>query len=343
MTTLAPDLIVPPPGWKPSDFGGIGSTEDASDWLAEADGLSEVRAMTPRREKLLRSFAALGAGRLPRGGAGSFASYDAIVNALTLGQAYPFDFYKIAPSASQGIAGLWQSLWTATGTPGAGSAPAGTPGAATSDTVGGMTFPAPGGGQNKFAVSFGAVANQNCVLAVSDRLCGVGAVTTASTGSKTISSAAISRYSSNTTALNNEAWMEETTASSATAAILRLDSYTSGDGTAAQDAVASLTTPAAATVATWAGKFPLKAGKPGIQAASTWNVGTASTSGAANFVISRPLFYLPLVSSVWNERDLVLQLLALPQIFDAATLDFKILAPSGVTTTVWGNLRLVYG
>lgn len=328
--------------FTPSDLGGIASTEEAADWLTEANELDRgIR--TPYREKILKSFARVGAGMVPRGGAGSFTSYDAMINAMTLGQTYPYDFYKIAGSASQGTAGLWQTLWTATGTPGAGAAPAGTPGAAMADTAGGMLFPAPGGSQNKFMVTFGGTANQNAVLLVSDRLCGVGAVTTASTGSKTVSSATLTRYSGNTTALNNEVWLEETTASTTTAAIVRLDSYTSGDGTAAQDAVGTLTTPAAATVITWTGKFPLKAGKSGVQAISTMNVGTASTAGVVNVVISRPLAYLPIISSTWNERDMVLQLTSLPQIFDAATLDFKILVGSGVTTTVWGSTRLAYG
>lgn len=324
------------------DLPGINSSEAAEDWMLEAQRL-ERGVATPRSERILKSWRDVGLG-YPRGGVGSFASYDAIINALTLGQAYPYDFFKIAPSASQGTAGLWQSLWTATGSPGAGSAPASTPGAAYSQAAGGITFPAPGSSQNKFMTTFGATANQTCVLALYDRLVGVGSVSLTSTGNKTVSSATLptGRYDSSTTALNNEAWFEVTTASTTTIAVVTMNSYTTGDGTSGQTGTA-LTFPAAATVLTWAGKLPLLASKPGIQACSTVNPGTATTLGVVNFVIKRPLAYLPIISGQWNERDMVLQLTALPQILDNATLDFNILAPSGVTTTVWGNLRTVYG
>lgn len=269
-----------------------------------------------------------------------FASWDDLISeATTGGKSLDWGFYKIAASASQSVAG-WSSLWTATGSPGAGSAPAGTPGAAYDSATGGITF-ANMTPDFKFCLSLDAIANQNCTLMLYDRLVGVGGLVTTSTGNKTVSSAALTRYTS-TAATVVQAWLEVSTATTATAPAITMNSYTSGDGSSGQTGTA-VTFPAAATVLGSFIRLPEAAGKQGVQAVSTINVGTASTLGAVSLVLLRPLAYLPLLASQGNKVNLALDFPSFLRIYDGATLGLAIFTSANVTTTVWGNINLAYG
>ena len=64
-------------------------------------------------------------------------------------------------------------------------------------------------------LSFGAVATQNCTLMLYDLLAGVSGISGVGTGSKTINSGALTRYSG-TAATLNEVWLDVTTASTTT-------------------------------------------------------------------------------------------------------------------------------
>ena len=161
-----------------------------------------------------------------------FTSRDDIVNELTVnGKKDEYNFYKV--SSAPEAAGVWHSLWTATGSPGAGANPATTPGtvyASDSSTpvAGSMYFP-DRSTDLRYLLSFGAVATANCTLMLFDYLAGVSGISLASTGSKTINSGALTRYSG-TAATLNEVWLETTTAGTTTAPIVNLNSYTSADG-----------------------------------------------------------------------------------------------------------------
>jgi hypothetical protein len=73
------------------------------------------------------------------------------------------------------------------------------------------------------------------------------------------------------------------------------------------------------------------------------NVDTATTAGIANFVLMQPLAYIPLIANQWNERDLVLQLGALPQIIDGGTLGLAVLPTATGANSIWGMIRAAYG
>jgi hypothetical protein len=190
-------------------------------------------------------------------------------------------------------------------------------------------------------VTFGGVSTVNCTLQLVDRLVGVSGISLATTGSKTVNSTTLPRYSG-TAAAVVEAWVEVTTATTTTAPVISANSYTNQAGTAAR-AGGNLTFPAAATVARWMGKLPLQAGDAGMQSVQTINVATAAAAGVCNVILQRPLATLPLIANVWNERDLVLQLAALPQVFDGASLALMQLASATTATSIWGTVRLAYG
>ena len=274
-----------------------------------------------------------------------FTSRDDIINELTTnGKADLFNFYKVGTAAQ--AAGVWHSLWKGAGQPGAGSDPAATPGTvydsdATSPVAGSMFFPDRSTDQ-RYVLSFGAVATTNCTLMLYDRLAGVSGISTASTGAKTVSSGALTRYSS-TAATLNECWLEVTTATTTTAPVVNLSSYTSADGTTAQTGP-NLTFPAAATVAGAMLQVPLSASKQGIRSVEAGlTVGTASAAGAVNVMIIRPLARIPLLANVWNEVSFLDDTLGLPRVFDNANLGLAYLASATTATTFWGTVSCAYG
>lgn len=271
-----------------------------------------------------------------------FTSRDDLITELTTnGKADVWNFYKTAPSASQG-AGVWQSLWKGVGNPGAGADAAGaTATDQTTATAGAIWFPDRSTDQ-RYATSFGAVATQNCTLMLYDRLAVATAISLTTTGAKTANTAALDRYTG-TNAILNEVWLEVTTATTTTAAVVNLNSYTSADGTAAQSG-GNVTFPAAATVLNTLVQVPLSATKQGVRSVEAGlNVGTAAAAGAVNLVILRPLVRIPLLANVWNEVSLLDDTMGLPRIYDNATLGLAILTGAAVTTSVWGTLNCVYG
>jgi hypothetical protein len=275
-----------------------------------------------------------------------FASRDDIILEMTTnGKKEEWNFLKIAPSSAQ-AAGVWQSLWTGAGSPGAGSQPAATPGTVydsdTATPVAGSIYFADRSTDQKRGLAFGAVSNQSCTLMLYDRLAAVSGISLTSTGAKTVNSSALTRYSG-TAAILNEVWLEVTTATTTTAAVVNLNSYTSADGTTAQSG-GSVTFPAAATVVTTMIQLPLAAGKQGVRSVEAGlNVGTASSAGVVNVVILRPIVRIPLVANLWNEVSLLDDVMDLPQIFDNATLGLAILATTTTAVTVQGRIACAYG
>lgn len=275
-----------------------------------------------------------------------FSSRDDIINELTTnGKADLWNFYKIAPAAST-AAGVWQSLWKGVGNPGAGADPAVSTGTAydtdaTTAVAGSMWFPDRSTDQ-KFLMSFGAVANATCTLMLYDRLVGVSGISTATTGNKTISSLALTRYTG-TDAILNEVWLEVTTATTVTAPVVSLNSYTTADGTAAASG-GTVTFPAAATTISSMIQVPLSATKQGVRSIEIGlNVGTASTAGIVNVCIIRPIARIPLLLNVWNEISLLDDVMGLPRIYDNATLGLALMGSAAQTTTVWGKISCAYG
>ena len=269
-----------------------------------------------------------------------FSSYDDMITEITTnGKVFSYQYLKAFVAAQ--AAGQWMTGWTAVGAPGAGAAPATTPGTAYGNTAGGITL-ADTTTDLKALLTFGACATQNSTVMLYDRLVGVSGISIASTGAKTISSTALTRYTG-TASVGVQAWLEVTTATTTTAAVVNLNSYTNEGGTAARSG-GSYTFPNAAMPAGFACQLPMQAGDMGLRSVEVGlNVGTATTAGVVNVVLIRPLTYLPLIANQWNERDLVLQLAAMPRVFDQATLGLMLLASNTTATTVWGSLNIAWG
>jgi len=272
-----------------------------------------------------------------------FTSRDDIINELTVnGKKDEYHFYK-AGSAPE-AAGVWHSFWKATGSPGAGANAAATPGTVydsdpTTPVAGSMYFPDRSTDQ-RYLLSFGAVATQNCTLLLYDRLVGVN-VTLAS-ASQTLNTSALTRYTG-TDATLNEAWLEMTTASTAAGANIGLSSYTAADGTSGIAAPNLAALPAAAFNVDAMVQLPMNAAEQGIRAAATLAVGTTATAGVANFLIIRPLARIGLLANVWNEVSFLDDVLGLPRIYDNACLGLAMLASGTTATNVWGNITCAYG
>lgn len=267
-----------------------------------------------------------------------FTSYDDIINQTTTNnQTDDRQLYKTGP-ALQG-AGTWSRLFLAAGIPAAGTEPAATPGAAYSANTSCWTFGnvSP---KERYGLSFGGVATQNTTLMLYDRLVGVGGISIAATGAKTVNSAALTRY---TTGAGVQCWLEVSTATTTTAAVVNLNQYT-GDVNGAAQTGGNITFPAAATVAQAAiGPLPIAAGDTGVKSVQVGlNVVTATTAGVVSVVLLRPLAFLPIIANQWNERDLVLQLASLPQVFDTACLSLYMLATAATATNVWASLKTGY-
>lgn len=275
-----------------------------------------------------------------------FTSRDDIINEVTAnGKQDLWNFYKVAPAAAE-AAGVWQSLWKGVGNPGAGSDPAASTGTAYdtdagSSTAGAIWFPDRSTDQ-RHLLSFGACATQNCTLMLYDRLVGVSGISTATTGNKTVSSTALTRYTG-TSATLNEVWLEVTTATTTTAPVVNLNSYTTADGSTGQTG-GNVTFPAAATDLHSMIQVPLNASKQGVRSIEIGlNVATASAAGAVNVLIIRPLARIPLLANVWNEVSFLDDVMGLPRIYDNATLGLALLASTTTATTVWGTITCAYG
>jgi hypothetical protein len=275
-----------------------------------------------------------------------FTSRDDLINEITVnGKKDEFNFMKIAPANAQG-AGSFQSLWKGVGQPGAGADPATTPGTvyisdATTPVAGSMWYP-DRSTDLRYLLSFGAMANQSCSLVLYDRLAGVSGISLATTGAKTVNSGALNRYSG-TAAVNNEVWLEVTTATTTTAPVVNLSSYTAADGTTAQVG-GSVTFPAAATVVGTMIQMPLTAAKTGVRSVEAGlTVGTAAAAGVVNVVILKRLATIPLLANQWNEVSFLDDTMGLPQVFDNATLGLMLLASGAVTTTLAGTVNCAYG
>ena len=272
-----------------------------------------------------------------------FASYDDLISEITAGKVYDLSFIKTMTAAQ--AAGQWHSGWLGTGLPGAGAAPATTPGTKYAGTLaapvaGAINFPDQAS-DTKHMLTFAGVSPLNMMIMVYDRLYGVSGVALNATGDKVLDNGTIGigRYTDGAGVMPA---LEITTAPTTTAAVVNLKSYSNHLGTLVGPGP-NLTLPAAATVLSWLGFLPLAAGDLGCRDVRTLNVVTACTAGICNVVLIKPLAYLPIIANVGNERDLVLQLAALPRMYDGACLAFAYFASAVTATTIFGQLRVGFG
>jgi hypothetical protein len=156
----------------------------------------------------------------------AIVSMDGLVTALP-GQILPF--YK--PSVTTKGAGLFHSLWRGVGTPGAGAIPAtGSGQTCSSVTAGAMRFANPGGADLTYlarAIMSGSVVGS---VILYDRLVTTSGLVGNSTGTQTVDSEPLTRYTSGE---DVQLFVEWYTATGATASSITVN-YTNDAGTTGQ-------------------------------------------------------------------------------------------------------------
>jgi hypothetical protein len=198
-------------------------------------------------------------------------------------------YMKNTALAGTFASGDFVSLWTAIGQPGAGAAPAATPGAVPlSTTAGAIPFNNPAAG-NSYLAKFFATSPVPGVLMLYDRLVGVGALSATIATLQTIASAALTRPDAN--GVNAEVWIEATTAIGTTASNLTI-TYTDNLGNTGH--VSPATPMVVSKPIGWAMQVPLAAGDAGIRSVTGVQLSAGMTTGAFNVVLARRVATFPI-------------------------------------------------
>lgn len=262
-------------------------------------------------------------------------SINGIRAAEAAGKKIHFDFVKTGPTPE--AAGSYCTFWASAGAPGAGAAPATTPGAAYDNTTGGLYWPDLDPDE-KGILRFEAECNVGCTLILYDRLVGVGGIT-CSDGAKTVNSAPISGR--HTDGIGVEALLEVATVTATAAPTFTMTSYTDEEGNAGQVATAGLVFPAVATNVGWCGRLPVLGSDRGVRACATITAsGGSSAAGIVNFILARRICAIPLQANVGNSIAFTFD--DIPRIYDAATLFFVALCSATTVPTISGRIAGCY-
>ena len=267
-----------------------------------------------------------------------FASFDDIVNALSaLVQGLDAPFRKEGTAVE--AAGVWHSLWRVGPYPSAGgdgAAGSGTPGA------GGTALDLADGTLAKWAdqdpdqkhlLAWDVRATVACNVVLFDRLVSVSGITLVGTGDKNVNSVALPRY---TDGLGVQAFLEITT-QTATSAAVGTANYTDQDGNTGNSSPA-YTLPAVATNVDTLIPIGLASGDYGVKSVEKINLTTAPSAGACNLVLAKELARIPLLANQTNTRDFLTQIMAMPRIYDGATLMLAMIATTTTATSVDGHI-----
>lgn len=277
-----------------------------------------------------------------------FQSYDSIINAITaLGQGNDFAFMK--SSIAPGLAGYWHSTWFDAGNPGAGAAMGATGTGTSYDTnpvTGAIQF-ASVSPAVRVMLSFGAMSVVACQLKIVDRVMGVGALAMTTATSVTAVSPNLSTGGRYITGIPLNVYLETSTAATSTTTAVTgyLSSYTNQGGTGSRSAGASSIAYASGLpkIGDSLGPLALQAGDTGVEASATFTVSTAATASmVAGLLWAREYATISLPANTWVERDLVLQIAGLPQIFDTACLSFLYVSSAATASIITGVVRTVY-
>lgn len=254
-----------------------------------------------------------------------FASYDAIINALSvLNKGQEVFFQRTIPAAH--VAGQFFTSWANTGVPIAGGwygTGAGAPTMANVDssTAGSIPIVSPtfASGENPYIVTAGIMqaagaTSLSGTLMLVDRLADTGSLTTAiGTGVVTPPGGGWSRYN---TGAGVMAFVEALTGAPTANIVVQLSKYTNQAGTANQ--VSGLSTATAATLHRTYGTtgpfISLASGDTGIRSIEEITISGANALNVA-IVVCKPLLMIPCTTlSYFSERDLVIQTPKLPKL-----------------------------
>lgn len=264
-----------------------------------------------------------------------FTSRDSILARKAAGYYQRWNILKKGAQTPE-AAGNWVSLWTDPGSPGAAANP--TTYENCTDFAGSIfnNNVSPG---KRYLTDLALTATQNGTIMLYDRLGHIGAITLSGTGNKTVSSSALPRSMETVDAKNVEAWVEVTTATTTTAPIISMNSYTDDYTNGAGRAGGWLTFPSTATNQGWMSKLPMQAGDIAVTAVSTINVATAASAGACNVVLLRPLAFVPVIANIATVFDLLPNL---PRVYDGSSIGIAFMASAASTLDIWGTVEFTY-
>jgi hypothetical protein len=283
----------------------------------------------------------------------SFASVDDVIAAEGAGNAQVLNWIKIATWT--GVAGANWSLWSVPGSGGTGAF--GTDEndrQVTSATTGALPFTNAGASNTlniRYVNATGLTSDSNSgTLYIVDRLLDYTGIETNTNATQTMTVGdGLSRYSS-TAAAGNVMWLEvdSSTALGATPATVIIN-YDDQAGNAQNAPAVDMVVSAAQYRIPHVPLFlPLASGDTGIREVNsvTFSADMGGGAGATvTAVIGRVLATIPIPSGrIAIERDLVLQIPALPRVYDGAAISFLWVAAAAVNNPVFqGEIRLVEG
>jgi hypothetical protein len=241
---------------------------------------------------------------------GVITTYDGIIAARAGGKA---DDIVALKSSFTTVASTWSSTFRAAGMPGVGTYTAIPTGAAmTAANVGALSlgFTAPTGGDKKYLLGAGFSSSSQLNFAwLVDILWAGGTVSAVLNTAQTVSSAALTRY---TTGAGVLATAEVTTALGATPSTFTLN-YTNQAGTSGQ--VSAAATLAASTIAQRlmpSGQLPIifpASGDTGIRAIASTTLSAAMGSGVLALQLFKPLVFVPgVAANVFVSPDIATQI-----------------------------------
>lgn len=244
---------------------------------------------------------------------GAVTTYDSIITARAGGNATDVAFAKASLTT---VANAWSALFDTTGLPAAGAF-TGTPGSApNSATTGALSFSLPNNNSNStYLLTFGFTAAQQINMVIlADLLSQVGSIAVAGAGA-TVSSAALTRYTSGAGVLMT---YEVTTALGSTGANLTV-TYTNQAGTGSRSTGAVAMTASAIVgrlqPAALGPFMQLQSGDFGVQAVATATTSASMVGGALALNLYYPLAMIPGVgANAYVERDSTVQIDGITQI-----------------------------
>lgn len=263
-----------------------------------------------------------------------FTDSDSVRTQLANGNTFHQCFWKQTDTTG-GANADFARFWVTPGYPAPGAEPPTTPGEAYTNAVGSINFP-DRAGTKKHLLSLQAMCNTqlgDTTTILYDRLVAVSQ-SIATTGSKTINSVALPRY---TDGVGVECWVEIAVQNTGSP-VLNLESYTSDLGAlrSGEDITISSTIRGACF------QIPLQAGDKGVVSVESIEVVTAVSGVTINVLLLKPIAYMglldvgPSARSFITETDHLYELTALPRIYDGASL---IMMTSNLQTAVAGNVH----
>ncbi len=277
-----------------------------------------------------------------------FTNIAAVQAALRANQTHKFIFQKasVAPTA-----GRFNSLWPAAGFPAAGAYPGIALEAAQQDsaTLGALPFPDAPAGMTRHihAAGFGFPSSGAAgLLYLLDRLLVYPAIDVTSNSLQTFTNpVALPRYADGEGVV---AFLEVTTPLTAGTSTSATLVYVNQDGDPSSVTFASPTSgvaPNGEIMPALKAYIPFGGADRGIRSATSFQfAGSTHAFGTASLILAKPLGVFPIpAASSYAERDLLVQVPALPRIYDDACLMAVIMSGSVITTTAFGLIETVCG